>query len=372
MGLHWASPIFQQIIGPDMWSQIHTINVDPNVPVAAQDALLFYNGATGEQLGSGIPVQYWHRLRRDKLRNLLATGLDIRFSKRLAGISYSDSMSDGPGVTATFTDGTTLSGRILVGADGAHSTTRELLVGQSLAQVKRLPFAATFIQAQYTREQALFLRSFHPLYLASPHPNGLFAFFGLQDAPDVDLPENWTFFFYISWPSSLEQQDEEAKTFSNSDRLKQVKDLAKVYTEPWKSAFEWLDDDKEGWYMGLTVWDPETVVWDNMQGRVTLVGDAAHPMTYQRGQGLNHSITDSGKLFNAINAFAGNVDVEGRSEGAEKRLGQAEAIDAYEKEMRTRGGEEVRLSEMNTRMLHDWAKLSESPLFKRGMDANRK
>lgn len=35
--------------------------------------------------------------------------------------------------------------------------------------------------------------------------------------------------------------------------------------------------------------------------------------------------------------------------------------------MRVRGGEEVKLSEMNSLMVHDWAKVSESPIMKRGV-----
>jgi hypothetical protein len=51
---------------------------------------------------------------------------------------------------------------------------------------------------------------------------------------------------------------------------------------------------------------------------------------------------------------------------------QGAAIDAYETELKARGGEEVKLSEINTRMLHDWEKVLESPLFTAGMTANKK
>jgi hypothetical protein len=36
--------------------------------------------------------------------------------------------------------------------------------------------------------------------------------------------------------------------------------------------------------------------------------------------------------------------------------------------MRARAGEEVRLSEMNSLLLHDWTQLQNSPLFKRALD----
>jgi hypothetical protein len=43
-----------------------------------------------------------------------------------------------------------------------------------------------------------------------------------------------------------------------------------------------------------------------------------------------------------------------------------EAINAYEKEMIPRGKEEVSCSVENGLMLHDWNKIQESPVFKRG------
>lgn len=44
----------------------------------------------------------------------------------------------------------------------------------------------------------------------------------------------------------------------------------------------------------------------------------------------------------------------------------ADAIAAYEKEMIPRGKEEVRCSVENGLTLHDWDKIKESPVFKRG------
>jgi hypothetical protein len=63
----------------------------------------------------------------------------------------------------------------------------------------------------------------------------------------VDKPESWTFFFHISWDSALEQQDEKRKIFGSKERLVQVKEKAKAYCEPWKSAFEWVPEDQPYW-----------------------------------------------------------------------------------------------------------------------------
>ncbi|KAE9374268.1 FAD/NAD(P)-binding domain-containing protein [Stipitochalara longipes BDJ] len=348
MGLHWGLPTLKSLIPESAAAQLQSVQVDPNIPTKPIDNMIFLNGLTGEPM-TAIEIPNFHRLRRSKLRALLSQGLDIRWNKKLRNIVYEN---DGR-VMAVFEDGETATGRLIIGTDGARSAVRKILLGPEKAVTTRLPYSATFVQARFTREQALHLRSFHPLYIAADHPAGTFAFFGLQDAPEVDKPEDWTFFFYISWNSSLEQQDEERKSFGNKERLAQVKERSKVYCDPWKSAFEWVPDDQPCWYFDLAVWDPNLLEhnWDNKNGRVTLAGDAAHPMTYQRGQGLNHSITDAGKLVGLLSS----------------EPDQKSAIEKYEDEMKARAGEEVRISVMNTAMLHDWEKVMKSPLMRAGL-----
>jgi FAD binding domain-containing protein len=219
-----------------------------------------------------------------------------------------------------------------------------------------LDVSTCFIQAKYTREQALFLRSFHPLYLAGLHPSSKFCFFGMQYAPDASAPESWTFFFYISFICPPSEQDATA-SWTSAQRLAQAKDFAKSFADPWKSAYAWLPDDHPVWHMNFSDWDPSAAGhrWDRHGGRVTLAGDAAHVMTYQRGQGLNHSMQDAARLADAI------VSVAKEGVQAEK------AVEAYEEEMVQRTGDEVRLCTVNTSMVHDWEKMLQSPVMQKGM-----
>ncbi|KAF2013089.1 FAD/NAD(P)-binding domain-containing protein [Aaosphaeria arxii CBS 175.79] len=351
MGLHWGAPILKSLIPEDRWARIQSVQVDPHNPTKNEDTLAFINGATGEEMVA-FTFGPFYRLRRSKLRSLLAPGLEIRHSKTLCNVTYAH---DGQSVTAHFNDGTSATGCMLVGADGARSTVRQLLLGPTKGAINRIPYAATFVQRRFTREQALYLRSFHPLFLASAHPDKHFAFFGMQDAADADDPTSWTFFFYISWQSSVEEQDATAG-WTDAQRLAQQKQFARKFCDPWKSAYEWTPDNAPVWYLGLTDWDPgrQGYRWDNHSGLVTMVGDAVHPMTYQRGQGLNHSITDAGKLTESI------VEIH---QGANRN----ETIASFENEMIERGGKEVRDGTANTRLLHDWAKVQQSPFFTKGV-----
>ncbi|PTU17907.1 hypothetical protein P175DRAFT_0445558 [Aspergillus ochraceoroseus IBT 24754] len=351
MGLHWGAEPLKALIPEEMWAQIQTVQVDPSTPTAEHDSLQFLNGQTGE-LMTAVPANDFYRLRRRKLRGLLMQDLDIRWGVQLERIEYS---SDGKYATAHFENGPSITANLIVGTDGARSTTRQLLLGAN-GDIRTLPYCASFVQARFTAEQAQFLRKFHPLYLASINPAGYFSFFGMHNAEQPDRPETWTFFFYISWYSPREEQEQTAN-WTNAQRLKQVKEFATAYTEPWKSAFEWLSDDHEVWYMSLTDFDPGAKGhrWDNHDGRVTLAGDAAHAMTYQRGQGLNHSVTDAAVLAEAVRKF-----VRGTST-------QAAAIMAYEEEMIPRAGGEVRMSTTNTEMVHHWDEVLQSPIMKSGM-----
>lgn len=73
-----------------------------------------------------------------------------------------------------------------------------------------------------------------------------------------------------------------------------------------------------------------------------------------RGQGLNHCICDVSELLKGLKSVR------------DSHTSVAEAVDVYEKEMIPRGKEEVSCSVENGLMLHDWNKIQESPVFRRG------
>jgi 2-polyprenyl-6-methoxyphenol hydroxylase-like FAD-dependent oxidoreductase len=226
----------------------------------------------------------FYRLLRSRLRSWLCDStIDVRFGKRFERFTTS---VDTKSVTAYFTDGSSVTGRLLIGADGSRSEVRTHLVGRDKASLDRLPFAATFINASYSKEQALFLRSYHPLMSGIFHPNNYVGMMATLDAPDPNLPDGWSFTFYISWNSTIEEQDAESAVMGVSERLQQVKrKAADEFADPLKSAFAWLPDDHDKVYhSGVADWDPslEEHLWDNHSGLVTLVGDAAHAMTYRK------------------------------------------------------------------------------------------
>ena len=253
-----------------------------------------------------LPMDNLYRLHRTRFRDLLATGLDVRESMALVDITYS---SCGGYVTAHFANGTSDTGALVVGADGPKSTTRRLLLGDEKAKNTVLDFTSTMCFTRFTKEQAMFLRSppYHPLFQVIVHPGNMFGVLGLHDAPDPEQPDEWTFFLYISFPEPAEVCSSRT---SRREHARHQKELATTFADPIKSAFEWMDEGNENvWYGKMNHWDPreEGHRWDNHGGRVTLAGDAAHPMTFQRGQGLNHAIADAARRCEGIVRMARRV-----------------------------------------------------------------
>lgn len=306
----------------------------------------------------GLELKKFYRLRRSKLQALLSEGLNIHWGKTLVDTAY---LEDGRGVKAIFDDGTEVTGSTLIGADGPRSSVRSLLVGPDRAEPTPIDFATTICFTSYSRDRALFLCSepHHPLFQVATHPDGYYSWLGLHDASDPQHPETWVFWQYISYP--------EPRGFENTktaaEHVAHQKAMAAQFVDPWRSSFEWIPNDTTtARYCKLKHWDPALPEhrWDHRGGLITLAGDAAHPMTFQRGQGLNHAVTDSAKLCRAI--------VGAWRHGGEAFLaGRAAAIEGYEEEMVARTSEEVRLGEVNSNMLHDWGLIQQSPLFGKGI-----
>ena len=355
MGIHWAVPALHALMPDELLARIQDTQTDPNIPTKDSDQLPFINGQTGELIGE-IKSAKFYRLRRDKIRALLREGIDVRWGKAISDITYS---ADGGKVTAHFMDGSEDTGNLLIACDGPHSTVRTHLVGAEKAKVIPIDYATTMCFTKHTREHALFLRSkpHHSLYQVAPHPNGCLGWLSLHDGDDAEHPENWVFYHYISFREPRHTTNDR----TNDEYVAQQKALAKDFTEPFHSVFEWMPDNHPVWHGKLRQWDPSTPdhKWENYNGRITLAGDAAHPMTFQRGQGLNHAIMDAFNLCEGVQKFWNGGDFK-----AEQR---ALAIAQYEEEMIARSGEEVRLSEKNVIAMHDWELVMQSPSMKKGM-----
>lgn len=92
------------------------------------ESLPCFNGLTGDLLfKSSTPGA--RRISRQKLRAVFAEGLGIEWGKKLSQLSSTDQM-----IQLRFEDGQTCDVDYVLGADGASSTIRELLLGPEASQ----------------------------------------------------------------------------------------------------------------------------------------------------------------------------------------------------------------------------------------------
>jgi hypothetical protein len=90
----------------------------------------------------------------------------------------------------------------------------------------------------------------------------------MPDGPDH--PESWIFHLAMAWLGEVDNN------LSYPERLALIKEKAKSLGEPARSAFSWIPEQTLVHKADISFWISEP--WNNRDGRVTLVGDAAHPM----------------------------------------------------------------------------------------------
>ncbi|KAK5090649.1 hypothetical protein LTR05_000824 [Lithohypha guttulata] len=351
MSIQWGLPLLKTCFDEDKYNKLSTTAVDPNFEPPEPGKVPTFNGETGEWI-IDIPLVRTYRVSRRKFRAFCAEDINVQYDKKLKDIVYSDTDTT---VTAQFEDGSSATGTLLVGAEGTHSLTRHLIFDndESKAAAHSVLFNAINLHVCYNdAEKARHVRRHHPIMYHAIHPRGYWLFVAIQDVPDPDKPETWVFQLQCTWKKTLEPDLSEDEVSS----LEKHKKRAETFGEPFKSANLWIPEGTKLSVNKLGYWVPEK--WNTRNGRVIIAGDAAHPMTFQRGQGLNHGIADAASLTKLLAAV---------KDGSKS---QEAAIEEYVDEMVPRAGEEVKMSIVNTEMLHDFEKMTNSPFFKKGGHAN--
>lgn len=100
----------------------------------------------------------------------------------------------------------------------------------------------------------------------------------MHDAYEGTEPGDWTFMMISSWIPS--DPAYETSSLPADKILPDLKRRAQVLGPAFRSLWEAIPDDTRCWHNRLSYWIPEP--FDHHNGTVTLVGDAAHPMTFRR------------------------------------------------------------------------------------------
>ncbi|KAJ4989714.1 hypothetical protein SVAN01_04744 [Stagonosporopsis vannaccii] len=344
--LGWARPYLLGLLPDNVGSRLDTCAVDPSIDCTAigEDRIVLYNGQTREE-AFAFPIPRAKEMNIRKLRILLAESLDVQYGKKF---SRYEMVQDG-GVRAFFEDGSNEEGDIVIGIDGAGSKVRQCLIDHGATQ-ETLPFALMNFNASYTKEQAIFVKEhLHPLVDIAIHPAGHYIRANVLDMVDLDNPTTWTFQILSTWPlKNVEDYD------NDTDRLKRLKaHVARDgWAEPYKSVIAWIPEDTPVLKDQLKIW--KTQPWDNHGGRVTLCGDAAHAMTFHRGQGANNAFFSAHSLVEALKSVKdGTATLK-------------EAITSYDENILKRGANEVQISKAQSFFTHDWPNFINSPVMTLG------
>ncbi|KAB8227640.1 FAD-dependent oxidoreductase [Aspergillus alliaceus] len=340
VAIHWALPMLREVLPQDLWHRLKDTQTDPLQLASNSDYISVYNSGTGKLLKK-LPGVGMRRFSRRKLRALCSEGIAIEYNKTLTEIVYQNER----GVTAKFGDGTECSGDILIGCDGAHSKVRNLLFGE--ASAKPVSSGVSQFSASFSFSSAAFadyMRRGIPLSSVGLNPSGVYLLIYLLETPEPSSPETWIFQINWSW---LGPHD---PSLDDAGRLAKIKSMADTFSEPFRSICLGIPGDTRIYADSLHYWVPR--LWTPNRGRVTLAGDAAHPMLQHRGQGINNCIRDVLELANAMKL------------GQQDDHGLMDVISSYDREMISRGEVEVQSSVKDALLLHTWHKAMESPFMK--------
>jgi FAD-dependent urate hydroxylase len=238
---------------------------------------------TGRTLPDGTTSQTLKRadLYRALHELALARGIRIEHGKRLV-----EAHDTGGAVRAVFGDGSEAHGDVLIGADGVHSTVRRIIDPTAPAPT----YAGLLTTGGYTRD------------LRVDSPPGAYemifgkrAFFGYATAPDGEV---W-------WFANVPRRDEPAR-----DELRAMTGaewrgrLLELYAGDAGPAVELIEATPQIAALSPIHSIPHLPTWHD--GRMIVVGDAAHAPSPTSGQGASLSIEDALVLARALRDLPGH------------------------------------------------------------------
>jgi 2-polyprenyl-6-methoxyphenol hydroxylase-like FAD-dependent oxidoreductase len=202
---------------------------------------------------------------------LVEQGVKVEYEKRLERIS-----TNGTKVTAHFEDGTSAEGDLLVGADGIHSQTRRFLLpdGPEPAFVGIISISgvapSSAVPAMSQRDK----QSFTFTYGA----NGFFGYSGVENGD-------------VMWWSNLPRERELTQAELMDDSLESVqREMLAVY-RGYHDPIETLIRNTHS-PVKFNIHDIQSLPrWH--QDRVILIGDAAHAVSPNAGQGAAMALEDA-------------------------------------------------------------------------------
>ncbi|KAK1750050.1 hypothetical protein QBC47DRAFT_310657 [Echria macrotheca] len=352
--LHWALPTFNSLLSESALSNFPKALCNPYLEYTPEvESMPCINGKTGEVLfKSSMPGA--RRITRQRLRRVMAAdfdnGKDIQWSKRLETFEV-DETTDA--VRLNFADGTNAEVDYVLGCDGASSKVRQLLFnGDQVAQVQ--PSGFMFATAIVRHDDAAMVEpvvKMHPVaavMMGTESVGGLSIMY-VDDPNDLS---RWTTTWMKIW---RREKFPEPPATQGVEALSYIKATTKNLVEPFQSQIDLTPEDgtKASCFIDeMRTWVP--VSWDTRGGRITLAGDAAHPMLVYRGQGFQHAVVDAKSYVDALKSI--------RDDGVRRE----EAVRVYTDDVVERGAKAVTQSLREASLSMDLESVGKMMMAKQG------
>lgn len=270
------------------------------------------NALTGQEAewGGRMPSRAGKAWNADRtvLRNVLLSDLEehVDYRKKFQKYELLENA-----VKAHFADGSVETGRILVGADGIRSQVRRqklpdniLLDTEGRAIFGKTPIAEhtlnsvpavigqglTLIGKEATARMKLFIDVMK-----------------FSRNTSVDLPQDYIYWVLLFQKAVVDKPDSELMSLSNTESA----DLAEKLTSTWhdsvRSIIKQQLPEAASTLMFLMA-QPPLSPW-KPDGRITLLGDAGHPMPPVGGVGANAAFQDAAELLRILEVGADNEGI---------------------------------------------------------------
>lgn len=370
--LNWCLPVFRSLMPQDVADGLgETLVNKAAVNAGEKGSFTFFDLATGEAKWR-VPASERLRVSRERLRRLMLTGSVVQWGKTVVDLQYADDS-----ITVHFSDGSTATGSLVVGCDGAHSQIRKLCHPDE-HQNKPLPIRFIGAGPRYPVSTAESMRKLDPFFLqGSSSKSDVFLWFSFLDVPgdpDTVSPERRSpedsemcrCQVMTSWPyrpGFLGREKPVEMPQTDKEKLAMMSSLAESFVDPFRSIVQQIPPDSEVKEIALADWMPRSTINTELgkqcAGRVALVGDAAHAMVMYRGEGANHAVVDAGRLIDLLKPLY-------EADEPIKNDVMKAAMQEYEEEMVERTALAVLASRQACMDAHDFKRLNDqSPLVRR-------
>jgi 2-polyprenyl-6-methoxyphenol hydroxylase-like FAD-dependent oxidoreductase len=279
---------------------------------------------------------------RIALRRILLDGLRDVVSFDKTFLSFENAPDDR--ITVQFSDGSTASGDVLIGADGAGSRVR----GQLLPDARRIDTGIVAVSGRFSLDEAA-RHETPPVIFEGPAlfmgPAGRFMFASVVEYPPGNVSP-YDQDEYVMWGFSARPTALALSGPIDNVSGATAKEHVLAQMSAWHPALRRLVDRADPTTMSCFPVKSAQVVKPWTTRNVTLLGDAIHNMTPFRGMGANTALRDAAALREALVAV---------SCGKQALL---PALAGYERDMLEHGFAAVRSSLANMRRMHARSPLS--------------